>query len=246
MNYRILSRGLFPLRRLRGRPASDSILVVMCLWNRPERIEAIIRLINDQDSIRPIRFVLWNNDRSKGRHYVKTIRALWPAESRHSVEFFNSPMNMGGVARFFVAKKLRRPKSGQPFIMLDDDQNVHRDFVTRLGEQWSPRSIRGFWAWNISGSYFDRERADVGGTANYVGTGACICDSGLVHDRGFFSGLPTKYAFIEDLWMSHFAGALGWELTRADVEVEFVLDETNQSHGLIFLKEEFYEVLKSI
>jgi len=245
MAYRVLSRGFFPLRRLCGRPHHDSILVVMCLWNRPERIESIVRLITEQDSSAPVRLVLWNNDWRQGRAYVRRIRASWPADSRHSVEFFNSPMNMGGVARFFVARKLRRPVQSQPFIMLDDDQDVQPTFVSDIMAQWVPRSIWGFWAWRIHGSYFNRTPPESGALADYVGTGACICDASIIDDRRFFAGLPTEYAFIEDLWMSRYAAELGWDLRKADVEVDFVLDETNQNHHLSSLKDEFYQLLQA-
>lgn len=245
MCYRVLSRGFFPLRRLRGRPVHDSILVVMCLWNRPQRIDSIVRLITEQESDHPIRLVLWNNKWIHGRHYVKSVRALWPTDSRHSVEFFNSPINMGGIARFFVAKKLRRQLPSGAFVMLDDDQDVRRDFVTEIVGSWTPGSIWGFWAWTIHGSYFNRTPTEAAALADYVGTGASICDASIVDERRFFAGLPTEYAFIEDLWMSRYAVGLGWELRKADVQVDFVLDDTNQNHHLADLKDDFYQFLQT-
>jgi hypothetical protein len=241
--FRLFSRGIFRLRPLAGTVGPDAVPLVMCFWNRPSRVAEIVRMIQAQESAVPIRVILWNNRWTADRHYRRELLAAWPRDSRHSLEFLSSPVNMGGVARFFVAVKLRRTGLTGPFIMLDDDQDFDPDFVSTMLAQYSPRSIAGFWAWKLYGAYLNRIPSEPGEHADFVGTGASVCDSAIVANHDFFSGLPTRFAFIEDLWMSDYASRRGWPLRKADVDVRFVMDETNQHHTLTDRKIEFYEFL---
>jgi hypothetical protein len=241
--YRVFSRGFFRLELLAGQPGDDSVPVVMCLWNRPERMDDILHELAAQESVGPVRLILWNNRRRDGARYRRVIRAGVEPGSRLSVEFFNSPVNMGGVARFFVAVKLRRGGYRGPFIMLDDDEVVPTDFVSRLLASWRPHVVAGFWSFRLAGAYWNREFISDGEPADYVGTGGSVCDIDIVEHRDFFSLLPTQYAFMEDQWMSYYAQSHGWDLKKVDVNIEFVMDETNQAHNLVYKKEEFYSYL---
>ncbi|GAA3874337.1 hypothetical protein GCM10022381_16430 [Leifsonia kafniensis] len=242
--YRLFSRGYFRMERVVGKPSADAVPLVMCLWNRPDRIESILEELDRQDSMRPVRVVLWNNKRADRARYRRALAGFTPrSDSTLSVELVGSPINMGGIARFFVASKLRRSGYRGSFIMLDDDEVVPADFVTRLLDVAGPRIIAGFWAFGLDGSYWNRQALADGEPADYVGTGGCVCDIDIVAHRDFFSLLPSQYAFMEDQWMSHYAQSRGWTLQKIDLEISFVLDETNQAHGLVYQKEEFYSYL---
>ncbi len=236
----LASRSDFDL--LAGAVDPSSTLVVVCLYNRPERIDAILEQLAAQRGAPPLRLVVWNNARADDAHYRSRIRAFGSLGALASVEFRSSP-NIGGIARFIVARRLLGGRSGIPFVMIDDDQDFDESFIEGLLACHEPRSFSGVWAFFILGSYWARVQAEPGGGASYVGTGGSVCDAGLVGTRGFFWRLPGRYGFIEDLWASMFAGSRGWDLTRAAIPVEFVAEETNQYHGLKDLKPEFYDYL---
>jgi hypothetical protein len=242
--YQLFARGFFRVEPVLSRPAPDAIPLIMCLWNRPERIGDILRELAQQDSPVPLRILFWNNNRSHGTHYRETIRHELRDNGNMSVEFVDSPVNMGGVARFFLAAKLRRDGYRGSFIMLDDDEVVPPDFVSLLLAAAGSRTIAGHWAFRQNGSYWNREEVADGEPADHVGTGGTICDIDIVQDRRFFSELPTEYAFLEDQWMSHYASVSGWTLKKVKVDISFVLEELNQYHALIPKKDEFYRYLK--
>ena len=244
--YRAFSRGYFRLERLSGVPVDGAVPLLMCLWNRPERIEDILGELVAQDAGVPLRVVFWNNRTKDAARYRRAIRhadVSANGSGRMSVEFVNSPVNMGGVARFFVASKLRRGGYRGPFIMLDDDEVVPTNFVSRLLSVAGARVVAGFWSFRLDGAYWNREFLDDGERADYVGTGGSVCDIDIVAEHDFFSLLPSQYAFMEDQWMSDYAARCGWSLKKVDLDIEFVMNETNQAHNFVYKKEEFYSYL---
>lgn len=133
------------------------------------------------------------------------------------------------------------------FIMLDDDEIIGVHVITDLQLAGAPRSIAGFWAWRASlDDYWVRERAGNGEAANYVATGGCVCDISLVEHESFFTDLPELGLFIEDAWMSRYALARGWQLTGVDVDIDFVLHETNQYGPLVWDKVLFWQQLQTM
>jgi hypothetical protein len=130
--------------------------------------------------------------------------------------------------------------------MLDDDQDVSEEFMERLASFAAPRRIAGLWAWNYLDSHWNRTRTPIGESADYVGTGGCVCDLSIVGSPSFFFQLPRKYALLEDQWMCSYARRRGWELIRAGVDVTFVLHETNQFPALAKLKDEFRQYLLAL
>lgn len=231
-----------PFDVLAGEPRPGAVLVTVCLYNRPERIDSVLEQLAAQRGTPPLRLVLWNNARADDDHYRARVRALGARGALASVEY-RSSANIGGIARFIVARRLLLGRPGVPFVMIDDDQDFSDTFVAELLARHAPRSISGVWAFFILGSYWARVEAQPGGGASYVGTGGSICDAEIVGTRGFFWRLPGRYGFVEDLWASMFAGSRGWDLTRAAIPVDFVGEDTNQYHTLKDLKSEFYEYL---
>ncbi|WP_162940262.1 hypothetical protein [Gryllotalpicola protaetiae] len=226
----------------RGAADPASVPVIMCLWNRPERIDAILRQLDRQH--RPVRLLLWNNAPAKARHYRERVASFTPSGSLTEVALYTSRLNVGGLARFFIARKLWQAGARGSFIMLDDDEDIRPEFVDDLLASAGPHVIAGFWAWKMKNDYWARTPALPGEIASYVGTGGSVCDLDIVSDPAFFTTLPRYYAFLEDLWMCGFARRRGWRLVKADVQIDFVLDETNQHHELGALKGEFYRYLR--
>ncbi|BDZ65779.1 hypothetical protein GCM10025877_27170 [Agromyces mangrovi Wang et al. 2018] len=216
----------------------------MCLWNRPERVPHLLRELDAQDLPHGIRLVLWNNRGSNAALLRRQLAAFHPMGALRSVETFTSPVNVGGVARFMVVRKLVGDRVA-PVVLLDDDQVTEPEFMSTLLADHRPRSIAGVYAWRTESSYWDRSPLDAGDDANYVGTGGCIIDGSIASDPTFFDHLPDRYSFIEDLWMSDRATRLGWTLRKSDAPFAFVADETNQYRSMIGLKDEFHAYLRS-
>ncbi|NQX33638.1 hypothetical protein [Herbiconiux sp. VKM Ac-2851] len=239
------ARGLVPARRAVGSPVAGAVPVVMCLWNRPDRLERVLDGIAAQQGDRPVRLMLWNNQRRDRARYAELLRHRRPDRALASVEIVDSPLNIGGLARFFVLARLRRTGFAGPVILLDDDQEISPTFVSELLAASTPASVRGVWAWAIgSGGYWDRTPA-TGEEAGYVGTGGCVLDASIVDDRRFFTALPLNHLYLEDIWMNSVARRLGWTLAHVDAGYSFVEEEVGQHHTLADAKAEFFDYLRS-
>ncbi|GAA1446678.1 glycosyltransferase family 2 protein [Leifsonia poae] len=229
-----------------GAPAADAVPVIMCLWNRPARFDAIVRMIAGQQLDRPLRLILWNNGPAHQAEYERRLAAL--AESfegtAHAVELIRSPANIGGVARFVVARRLWLDGLRGPFIMLDDDQLVGPDFAATMLAEYEPRTIAAWWAFGNHGSHWKRSELEPGEPADYAGTGGAIVDLDLVADPSFFE-LPPRFLMLEDQWMTFVAVSRGWRVRKSAVAIDQVMQEEsgNQYHALRALKDEFYAYL---
>ena len=237
--------GAFRPAVLSGAAEDGDLALVMCLWNRRERIDAVLTQLDGQQTDgRRIRLVLWNNNPADARYYRDRIRRYQRHGALSEVSLFTSRVNVGGLGRFFVARKLWRAGYRGTFLMLDDDQDVSEHLVTDLLAASGPRTIAGYWAWTMQGEYWARTPAEPGDRVSYVGTGGCACDSEIVSDLSFFTELPRYFSFVEDIWMCGYARHRGWTLRKVDTPIEFVLDETNQHHDLAERKAEFYRYLR--
>lgn len=239
---RLLDRPIRPALVL-GTPRTDAVPLVMCLWNRPQRLGEIVRMLAAQQSEHPVRLILWNNAPENQADLERVLAGL-PLGMLSSVELYASPANIGGVARFVVARWLRNAGARGAFIMLDDDQQVGPDFVDRMLADYAPHTIAAWWAFANHGSHWRRSEIEPGEDAGYAGTGGTVADLDLVGDATFFD-LPARYLMLEDQWMTHYARTRGWTVRKSAVSIEQVMTEEseNQYHGLRALKDEFYDFL---
>jgi hypothetical protein len=237
---RHLAAGRFRLDVLLGTVSDQDVPVIVCLWNRPSRIDPILAMLDDQRSEHGVRLMLWNNNAADDEHYRRRITAFQPRGALRSVEYHSSGTNVGGLARFFLARRAKQDGTKRrQFIMVDDDQNVSRSFIGDLMSAAEPRVYGGIWAWHTIDSHWNRTAAEPGDVVDYVGTGGSICDLDIVAAEDLFTGLPRRYAFLEDQWLSAYARMHGWSLKKIDTPVEFVMHDTNQFPALAALKDEF-------
>lgn len=232
-----------------GEIEPEATPLIMCLWNRPGQIDEILATLDAQiadDGPAPrIRLLLWNNATHDDTWYRERIGAFTPEGALASIEYVHSPHNIRGVARFLLARWLWKQGQRGSFLMLDDDEVIGRDALARLLAAGGERRIASFWAWRAHpDDYWQRERAAHLEPANYAATGGAVCDLEIIADDAFFTELPELGLFIEDAWMSRFALARGWMLRRCDIDVEFVLHETNQYGPLTHDKVAFWSSLK--
>jgi len=244
LSMRAYRNGWFRLSKPSLRLTDDPVAIIVCLWNRPARLSPLLAMLDNQAAPRPIHVFLWNNQRAHTHRYRSDIADFRPAGAVKQVALVSSPINVGGLARFFIARKLWKHGYRGGFIMLDDDQDVSTSFAADLIAVDADRSITGYWAWTMRGEYWGRTPAGPGDFVSYVGTGGTICDCSLVSDIGFFTGLPRYFAFLEDIWMSGYARKHDWSLHKSATPIQFVLDETNQHHALADKKAEFYRYLR--
>ena len=228
---------------LAGQVANNAVFVVICLWNRPERLRALLDGLASQRDCPPIRLVLWNNNTADDSRYRAMISEFTVSGALSSVELHTNAVNLGGLARFIAARKLINRSEHQPFLMLDDDQDPGRCFVRDALAQYTPNSFAGVWAFRLKTGYWDREELTHGDKACYVGTGGSICDGALLRSRTFFSRLPYRYAFVEDLWASAYFTARSATVRKLDTPVAFTDSVADQHHDLVWLKAEFFEYL---
>lgn len=242
--YRQLLARPLSLEELLGAPDGGAVAVVVCLWNRPERLTTILSILDAQRGARPVRLLLWNNQPRDSRHYRHAIETFVASGSLSSVEYFDSPHNIGGMARFVVARHLVSRGYLGGFLMMDDDQNFGPSFVKDLLRVSAPRSVAGVWAWTNSGAYWNRHQVrTTGAHADHVGTGGSVCDSAIVNDPNFFLGIPAPYLFMEDMWMTHYAARNGWTLSMVESPFTFALSARDQGHALFDRKEHFFSWL---
>jgi hypothetical protein len=228
-----------------GVPREDAVPVIMCLWNRPARLRRTLELLAAQQDAPPIRLVLWNNKRADDPLHLAELEAFGRYGAVASVEYVSSRLNIGGIARFIVARSITRRGGSRPFIMIDDDLDFSPTLVSDLLAAYTPRTYAGWWAFRIIGTYWERAEALPGERATYVGTGGSVCDSALVYERGFFARLPARWGFIEDLWTSAFAASRGWRVEKVATEIELTSEDSNQYLALFDVKPRFWEYLRA-
>jgi len=223
----------------------------VALWNRPERIVDVVRMLSEQDADVDIDLYLWNNNRGDHQFYVSECTRIMAeasiSGSIRSIVLARSPINVGSIGRFYWARHL--PSVSEPddiVVVIDDDEDLERDFVSTALAHARPDRISAWWSWTVPGDdYWHRTPARLGDQVDHIGPGGAVVPRPLVAHRRFFTRLPDEYRMLDDLWLSAWARAHGVELAHLPVEISFVLDETNQFHGQASIKPEFYRALQS-
>jgi len=216
---------------------------MMCLWNRPTRISAIVDMMAAQDGA-AIDLQLWNNNRRDRHVYADALASATPRGALRSVTLFQSPANFGSMARFFLARRLALGGYDGPVVVLDDDEEVGPEFVASALRQYDPSALSAWWAFVVHDSYWERSQAEVGGPVDHIGPGGSVLPARLFADRRFFDDLPDRYWFLDDLWITWFGPRAGYVLRKLDADIGFVMDETNMYRSVIDLKVEFYDWLR--
>ena len=220
--------------------------IVMCTWQRIERLPITLELLTTQ-SCNDFDLFIWNNN----SEYVAPIDALvgsreWP----YPIAIHHSSENVGGFGRFFWCKKLVGTSDCSHVIFLDDDQEFSSELVSGFLREAAPRTISSRWSYRFvrNGSYWNRLRAKEGEEAHYCGTCGMIMDISLFKDEKFFSECPMRFRLgMEDLWLSFYAQhVLEWRLVASSVKVRTIADERDTYLKIRGAKVEFLEYLRNL
>ncbi|MGL4340367.1 MAG: glycosyltransferase family 2 protein [Rhodoglobus sp.] len=217
--------------------------VVMCLWNRPSRLDNVLDLLDTQDYEGGINLYLWNNNRTDHSHYRTVIAQFEASGAVKRVSLARSPYNVGSIGRFYWARKLASHNSGGAVIVIDDDQDFEPDFISTALSEFDPALLKAWWAWIVSNEYHNRKPAGVGDRVDHIGPGGSVLPLAIFADPRFFTDIPDHFRMLDDLWLTFFATRSGYQLAKLPVEMSFVMDETNQYHSQITMKSDFYNYL---
>jgi GT2 family glycosyltransferase len=213
----------------------DKLAIIMCTWKRINFLSNTIKMLESQ-TINNFTFFIWNNNSNINEKIKDVIK-----NSNLNIEVYNSNENIGGIGRFYYAKKIN--KEYDKILFIDDDQKFSNKFVEQMLSYYDTKSIISWWGWKINNSYFVRERKTNLENVDYCGTGGMILPSKLFENDIIFQ-IPKKYQFIEDLWLSFVAKCeLGYNLKGCKADIEIIVDGNDQYVNLKKLKEEFYKFL---
>ena len=183
----------------------------------------------------------------KRLHKLPETKAMLESQTYKNFDFHiwdnSGSRNVGGIGRFIKAQEL--VNKYDYVIFIDDDQTFNSTFIQDMLQYAKPKTIAGWYAWKLNGSYFNRVPATV--QADYVGTGGMIIPMEAFKSIDLRS-IPERYKYIEDLWLCYVCKyKLGYSLERAYVDMKFMKGEQERdqfrTRNLRELKEEFYHHL---
>jgi hypothetical protein len=216
----------------------DRVPVVMCTWKRIERLPETLHMLAEQTAQASVH--IWNNNAKEAEHLDSLLRnSPIPAESIHSTR------NIGAFGRFYLARDLAETHAAVLFI--DDDQEFGPSMVADQLASFAPRTLAGWWAFTYrpgAHSYAERDRVLATlARADYVGVGGMIADSAIFEDLELFD-CPRRYWFVDDMWLSYFAGVRGWSIRRSSAEFSFFSDGQDLDPTLVVTKVRMFRYLK--
>lgn len=228
------------MRGMISKGNDSTIPVVMCTYRRPERLSTTLDQLASQVDCK-IKLYIWNN-KFEHRRQIEEAIACFP---ELDVTLHNSRKNIGGFARFYVARKLSPTYPAVVFI--DDDVELSPRSLSTLICEFKPETIHSFFTFCFTSkrSFFKRFVPKRGEEADYCGTGGMICDTSIFRQPDLFK-CPSKYLFVEDVWLCYYAShVLGWKLYRSFTDIKIIYDDRNQYPGLRQTKEEFFQYLRA-
>jgi glycosyltransferase involved in cell wall biosynthesis len=210
----------------------------MCTWKRIERLPITIELLEKQTN-KDFTFCIWNNNSEIKDEIVEITN-----RSTLKIEVNNSTENIGGIGRFYYARR-KAKKEQSIVIFIDDDLEFDENMVEYFVSIYKPKHLFSWHAWKIKGGYWKREQV-FSGDCDYGGTCGMVIDSDVFRDERLFSELPEKYKFIEDLWLCFFAKyEHGYKIQGCTPGITAINDGKNQCVNLHGLKDVFYRELRN-
>lgn len=217
---------------------SNSIFVVMCLWNRIHYLEKTLKYLENQNVDKLITLCIWNNNNESTEEIDNIINNF--KGKKVKVIIHHSPENVGGIGRFIFVKYICEKKHNfENVIFIDDDQILKDTFITRLlknkteksGFHWYGKKFykdKTYWdSWknlrykersDYNYTDFNRNILDYGATCGMIIDTECF----LMDD---FYNFNKEFQFVEDLWMSYYViTKLGYKLFNGFNELKYCIE----------------------
>lgn len=227
------------------------IPVVLCVWNRIDKLNDLISNLNLQ-KYQNFHLYIWNNN-FKNKDTVDSI--ISNKNQKFNISWHHSSENIGGFGRFILAKFILKHNDFPQIIFIDDDQLFNDDVFYELVKRkkintslhWSGRKFKKNLNYWDSWSNIFSDKKESYNFLDYGGTGTVITDSKIFKDEAFFY-LNKKYLFIEDLWFSYYVSKFyNYQLINCSfLGVKNINDGKDQSikKEIKDLKNEFLKVLR--
>lgn len=223
-----------------GAPETGAWALLTCVWNRPERLERTLSMLESQ--LLQIFDVYLINNNATLRAHVDDLCERSPLNIavQHNAE------NHGSFAR--LEKMHELSDQYQFFTFLDDDADIAPDFTAKW---WNLRDDEAVQSWmgfrfRPGGTYWERDAVPVGREAHYLfGCGNMV--PGWVGADEYLLALDRRYWMAEDLWLSYYANhVLGLPLRRARQSLQIVDDGKDSYAALRDVKVEMLDGLRGM
>jgi len=193
---------------------SDLAHVIICSWNRIDGIRRVLSQLDTQTN-KDFYVTVINNNIDYKDTLEDIVNGLGAS---YSLELIHNDINLGGRARFIVAKDT----TSKYCIFLDDDQILPDTLIDDMKKQMKPNSICAWWSWQFKNNkYWDRTRASNGEPCNYCATCGMVADSSIFKDEKFWYSWNPEFYFVEDLYLSLYARKINWTLSGYDFGLKF-------------------------
>jgi len=103
--------------------------------------------------------------------------------------------------RFFAVKAVLK-KGYEAVAFMDDDIIFPPDYTQRCINQYDPRYIKSFWAFQIADDYWTRKKLHRDQNGHYAGAGGLLAPIDFFRVPQLYE-CPEEYWIMDDIWMSH-------------------------------------------
>lgn len=214
------------------------IIVVTCVWQRPERLEYTLTQLSKQ-TFRNFEVILINNNRD----LKEMVRDTCAKFDMH-IHLVENEENRGPYAR--LEAMVENVCDGMWFMTIDDDAIFDE---TLLQQWWNNRLTTAVQGWNgfifkPGGTYWERDEAEPNGKCHYLwGSNLFIPPDAI---RLHLLQLPQRYWQCDDLWLCYVANCTQrLDLIRRDIQgLSINIDNKDTYLSQANVKVEFLELLR--
>lgn len=192
-----------------------SLAVISCVWQRIERLERTLAMLEAQ-TLKEFDLWLVNNNIAQ----AKTVNQVLFGRGRElRGGGRHNETNRGPFARIETIHALRHDYDY--FLTLDDDADFDETLLAQWWEQRDPNAVQGWQGFRFTpgGTYWQRTEAQPGEPCDYLWGSNMLIPAAAVADPGVLE-LPERYRLAcDDLWLCYWASQhAGLELRKAKIK----------------------------
>lgn len=176
--------------------------VFLCVYKRLDNLPQSLQQL-DRQTFKNFRVhILNNNFRNSG----KVDRIVSENKGELDVVVKHFEFNLGPMIRFFEAKK----SDYEYVVFLDDDEDFSYNMLEIFNAEKAPKTLKARVGANFKDNIHVRSCV-LCGDAKYLGPGGMIADASIFRTEEFWKDWKPEFYVADDLWLSYFAGKLGWK-----------------------------------